>query len=174
MALCQIDEGDFYAWFSLNQIAEVPQALCSFSQFDYSMMIIKMPSMMACEGCCFLVVEMKGRRVTWFIFRCGQTVDPASIPSIWLSCGLWNFKARLMSDVRSQRERAGLTFNSRTIDCLYPYVYNCTTKQLKQQRGRDAARLQWLQGQWQSVVFVKRLNSIICNLLKLLLARQPC
>lgn len=63
MALCQIDERDFYAWFSLNQIVQAPQALCSFSQFDYSMMIIKMPNTMACEESCFLIVEMSSHSV---------------------------------------------------------------------------------------------------------------
>lgn len=65
MAVCQIDEGEFYAWFSFNQIVREPQALCSFSQFDYILIIIKMPNMMVFEECGFFVGEMRSERVAW-------------------------------------------------------------------------------------------------------------
>lgn len=52
MALCQIDEREVYALIYLNHIVQVPWALCTFSQFDYSLIIMKMPNMMACEECC--------------------------------------------------------------------------------------------------------------------------
>ena len=69
-----------------QQIVQAPQALCSFSQFDYSMMIIKIPNMMACEESCFLIVEMSCHLIhfqVWSDWRVWVWGIMACVKPVW-------------------------------------------------------------------------------------------